>query len=82
VVFAGEMVRWEASFGGMGQQETIKIMSISNGQDLDNYVARGAPFGYTLDQASTSENTLAVSLRPAKVLRLSAMAKHSKWAPG
>lgn len=53
--FSGQINRWAAGFG-QSAGETIKLMVLSDGLDLDNYIARGAPFTYTADQSQTSQN--------------------------
>jgi len=68
IVFLGEMQRIEANFGGSGGgsggaaigntgDEGLTILCYSDGQDLDNYVVRGNPYTYTLDQANTNSNS-------------------------
>lgn len=54
-MFSGQMNRISAGFGG-NAGDTIKIMVLSDGMDLDNLIARGAPFTYTTDQSQTSQN--------------------------
>jgi hypothetical protein len=49
-MFIGVMERWEASYGG--EDDGIRILVYSDGQDLDNYIARGSP--YVLDQSQTA----------------------------
>lgn len=58
-MFLGQMERWEADFGGDGN-DTIKILAYSDGQDLDNYLVRGNPYTYTLDQSNTTSNATAI----------------------
>lgn len=54
--FTGQINRWSAGFGQSGG-ESIKILVLSDGMDMDNLVARGAPFTYTTDQSQTSQNS-------------------------
>jgi hypothetical protein len=56
LMFTGQINRIEAAFGGDGDDK-MKMTVISDGQDLDNLVARGAPFTYTADVSQTSQNT-------------------------
>lgn len=55
VMFAGQINRIEAGFGG-GGEETIRLTVLSDGIELDNYVARGTPFTYTDSVSQTSQN--------------------------
>ena len=55
VMFRGVIKRWEASFGGDGQDDTITLLIYSDGQDLSNHLIRG--YGLlVLDQSQTSQN--------------------------
>ena len=56
VCFRGEMERWEASFGGDAEDNSINIMVYSDGADLDNYLLLGSPFTYTTDQSQVTQN--------------------------
>jgi len=58
-MFSGQINRIEASFGG-GASENIKLLVLSDGLDMANYIARGAPFAYTADVTQNTWN-LAVS---------------------
>lgn len=58
--FSGRIEHWEAGFGGEGGFETIKLLAYSDGSDLDNYIARGSPYAYTIDQSLTSANSSVV----------------------
>lgn len=55
--FNGMIENWKGGFGGDGGHDSVKIVAYSDGYDLDNYMARGAPFTYTTDQSQTSQNT-------------------------
>jgi hypothetical protein len=59
IVFRGTIERWEASFGGDSQDESINILCYSDGSDLDNFMLLGAPFVYTVDQSQTAQNASA-----------------------
>lgn len=57
-MFIGKIRRWEATFGGAdGNDNAVKVLLYSSGYDLDNYVARGAPFVYTADVTQSVWNT-------------------------
>jgi hypothetical protein len=56
-MFLGKIERWEASFGGEGNDETIKILAYSDGQDLDNYLIRASPYTLTLDVSQPTQNS-------------------------
>lgn len=55
LMFRGQVNRIEAGFGASADNK-IKLVVISDGLDLDNYIARGAPFAYTADVTQTSQN--------------------------
>lgn len=59
LMFKGQVNRIEAGFG-TGAENKIKLLVLSDGLDLDNYIARGAPFAYTADVTQTSQNASAV----------------------
>lgn len=59
VAFSGEMERWEATFGGDAQDNSISILCYSDGSDLDNYLLLGSPFTYTVDQSQATQNARA-----------------------
>lgn len=50
LVFSGIVNRIEAGFG-TGADNKIRLLLLSYGADLDDYIARGSPFAYTLDQS-------------------------------
>lgn len=50
LVFSGFVNRIEAGFG-TGAENKIKLLLLSYGSDLDDFIARGSPFAYTLDQS-------------------------------
>lgn len=57
-MFVGKIRRWEADFGGDGTQgDSVNIKLYSTSYDMDNYVARGAPFAYTNDQSQVLSNS-------------------------
>ena len=67
ILFLGEIQRWEASYGGAGGgsggastsdtgADAITILAYSDGQDMDQYIARATPYTYTLDQSQTGQN--------------------------
>jgi hypothetical protein len=49
-MFSGQINNWAAT-------ETVKLLLLSDGLDLDNLTARGAPFTYTSDQSQTLQNS-------------------------
>lgn len=56
LMFKGQVNRIEAGFGDAAANN-IKLLVLSDGLDLDNFIARGAPFSYTADVSQTSQNT-------------------------
>lgn len=55
LVFRGQINRIEAGFGD-AKNNTIKLLVLSDGIDLDNFIARGAPFAYTADVTQNTQN--------------------------
>lgn len=53
LMFSGQMNRIDFS---VGAEEQITVTTYSDGMDLENYIARGYPFSYTLDQQQTTQN--------------------------
>lgn len=68
-MFQGQVNRIEAGFGGSADNK-IKILVLSDGLDLDNYIARGAPFSYTPDVSQNSQNSF---------VTVSAASKGASW---
>lgn len=58
--FQGQINRLEASFAPE-VNGLIKAICHSDGRDMDNFVARAAPFTFTGDQSQTSQNATVVS---------------------
>lgn len=56
LMFQGQVNRIEAGFGSSADNK-IKILVLSDGLDLDNYIARGAPFNYTADVTVTGADS-------------------------
>lgn len=54
LAFSGKQERYTAKFGGT-DTGVIKILAISDGQDLNNYLVNGSP--YTPDQSQTSQDS-------------------------
>lgn len=50
LMFKGQVNRIEAGFGDPSDNK-LKLTVYSDGADTDDYIARGAPFNYTLDQS-------------------------------
>ncbi len=65
LMFKGQVNRVEAGFGDPSDNK-IRLMVISDGLDLANYIARGAPFNYTADVTQTTENTNIVITQDSK----------------
>lgn len=65
LMFKGQINRINAGFG-TGAENKIKLLVLSDGLDLDNYIARGAPFNYTADVTQTSQNTFATVTQDSK----------------
>lgn len=55
LMYKGQVNRIEAGYG-QGADNKIRLGVLSDGLDLDNYIARGAPFSYTADVTQTSQN--------------------------
>lgn len=53
LMFSGQVNRIDFSIGGDDQ---ITLTTYSDGMDLENYIARGYPFSYTVDQQNTTQN--------------------------
>jgi len=53
VMFAGQVNRVSFNYGGSG---SISLTVLSDGIDLDNYIARGFPFSYTTDVTQSTDN--------------------------
>lgn len=58
LMFMGQVNRIEAGFG-TSADNNVKILVLSDGLDLDNYIARGAPFSYTADVTQATQNASA-----------------------
>ena len=56
LMFKGQVNRIEAGYGNAAANN-IRLLVLSNGIDLDNYIARGAPFSYTADVTQSTENS-------------------------
>lgn len=54
LIFSGQMNRVEFKYGSA--DPTVKLTIYSDGLDLNNYIARGYPFAYTLDAQQTAQN--------------------------
>lgn len=54
-MYIGKIRRWEADFGG--ETDAVDIVLYYTGYDLDNYIARAAPFTYTNDQLQNVWNS-------------------------
>lgn len=62
LMFSGQINRIDFQIGG---SESITITTYSDGIELDNYIARGYPFAYTIDQQqTTNNNSVTVSTEP------------------
>lgn len=54
LMFSGQIENWSAAFGDT--TDSVTMILYSDGQELDNYIVRGNPYTYTLDQSQTSQN--------------------------
>jgi len=54
LVFSGQVNRVEFKYGGA--DPTVKLTVYSDGLDLNNYITRGYPFSYSVDQSQTNQN--------------------------
>lgn len=55
LVFKGQVRRIGAGFGASAENK-IKMLLVSTGADMDDYIARGAPFNYTNDVSQATQN--------------------------
>lgn len=63
LIFSGQINKLGFKTGG--GQARVQMLVYSDGIDLDNFIARGYPFAYTLDQSFTSwDNVLADIVYP------------------
>lgn len=58
LMFKGQVNRIEAGYGTSAENK-IKLLVLSDGADLVNYIARGAPFNYTADVTQNTQNATA-----------------------
>lgn len=65
LMFKGQVNRIEAGFG-TGAENKIKLLLLSDGLDLDNYIARGSPFAYTADVTQIVFGSSAVITQDSK----------------
>jgi len=65
LMFQGQVNRIEAGFGASADNK-IRLLLLSDGLDLDNYIARGSPFSYTADVTQTSQNTAVLITQDSK----------------
>lgn len=56
LMYKGQVNRIEAGYG-QGAENKIRLGLLSDGLDLDNYIARGSPFAYTPDVSQTAWDT-------------------------
>lgn len=54
IMFSGQVNKVGFSYGG--GNSSVKLMVISDGADMNNFIARGFPFSYTNDVSQTSQN--------------------------
>lgn len=65
LIFSGQINKMSYKSGG--GQGRVALLVYSDGIDLDNFIARGYPFAYTLDQSFTSwDNVLASTVSGPK----------------
>lgn len=60
LIFSGQVNK--LGFKSGGGQARVQMLVYSDGIDLDNFIARGYPFAYTLDQTFTSWDNVLVSI--------------------
>lgn len=65
LMFKGQVNRIEAGFGSSADNK-IKLLVLSDGLDLDNYIARGSPFTYTADVTQSAQNANATITQDSK----------------
>ncbi len=66
-MFRGRLKRWEANFGGDGQDDTIDLTVYSDGQDLTNHLIRG--YGLLVaDQIQTVQDDFGTVTSPSFIL--------------
>lgn len=53
LMFSGQINRVDAIIGTVND---VQLLILSDGNDLDNYIARGTPFNYTTDVSQASQN--------------------------
>lgn len=65
LMFKGQVNRIEAGFG-TGADNKIKMLLLSDGSDLDDFIARGSPFAYALDQSQGLNGLYTLITQPSK----------------
>lgn len=65
LMYKGQVNRIEAGYG-TGADNKIRLGVLSDGLDLDNYIARGAPFNYTADVTQNTQNASATITQDSK----------------
>lgn len=60
LIFSGQVNK--IAFKSGGGQARVQLLIYSDGIDLDNFIARGYPFAYTLDQSFTSWDNVLVDI--------------------
>jgi len=55
LVFSGQINRLNFKYGGA--DASVKLTVLSDGLDLNNFIARGYPFNYTTDVSQTTQDT-------------------------
>lgn len=56
LMYKGQVNRIEAGYG-QGADNKIRLGLLSDGLDLDNYIARGSPFSYTADVTQNAQTS-------------------------
>lgn len=64
LMFSGQVNKVGFSYGG--GDSSVKLQVISDGVDLNNFIARGFPFAYTTDVTQSSQNGYVTVSAPAK----------------
>jgi hypothetical protein len=60
LIFSGQINKVSFEYGG--GNASVDLTLFSDGLDLDNYIARGYPFNYTIDQSQTTQNGVVTSM--------------------
>lgn len=59
VVYQGTIENWGASYGGDGGDDEVTMIIYSDGQDMDEHIARPGNYSFTADQSQATQNASA-----------------------